>query len=351
MAGTKNGVSPEQDSITATKVACVQAGKMKKGIVDAAVYAGNKRLCDVSMEEAGEWARKPGHIVWIGLYEPDAALLAKMQKQFNLNPLAIEDANQTHQRTKVEQYGDSLFIVARTVEMVRKRITIHETHIFAGQGYVITIRHGASASYAPVRKRYETLVHPFKDNEQFIVYSLLDYIVDNYMPMIEYIHDEVETLEDRVMIGPLKTPEVERLHHIQRDLLRLRTAVAPMVEVCKRLEHGDLLPVPLDIQELFRDVTDHIRRVQDEIEILREVLVFTFEANMMMGQVAQGDITRKLAAWAAILAVPTAIAGIYGMNFKFMPETDWHFGYFTVLGLMLTICTTLYISFKRNGWL
>ncbi len=328
-----------------------KAGRTAKGIVNAAVYCGNKRLCDIALSEAGEWAKKPGHIVWIGLYEPGEALLSELQKQFSLSPLAIEDAKMKHQRTKVEQYGDSLFIVARTVQIVNKRISLHETHIFAGKGYVVTIRHGTSASYAPVRERYESLVHPYKDNEQFIVYSLLDYIVDAYQPIIDYVHQEVEHLEDQVMISPLNKSEVERLHGLQRDLLRLRTAVAPMVEVCKRLEHGDLLPVPADIQELFRDVTDHIRRVQDHIEVLREVMKFTFDANMMMGQALQAEITRKLAAWAAILAVPTAIAGIYGMNFKFMPELDWAYGYFVVLGGMIAICVGLFAAFKRNEWL
>ncbi|MEN3929962.1 magnesium/cobalt transporter CorA [Microvirga sp. W0021] len=320
-------------------------------IINAAVYQGNERLCSVNLDEAGEWAKKPDHIVWIGLYEPDEKILKKLQKQFNLNPLAIEDANQTHQRTKVEQYGDSLFIVARTLESQGKYIALHETHIFVGKGYVVTVRHGGSASYGPVRLRYESLVHPFKDNEQFITYSLLDFIVDNYIPVVERIHHDVEQLEDRITKGPFEAEDVEELHRLQRNLLRLRTAVAPMVEVCKRLEHGDLLPVPPDIQELFRDVTDHIRRVQDEIEVLREVLVFAFNTNMMLGQVAQGDITRKLAAWAAILAVPTAIAGIYGMNFQFMPETQWQYGYFAILAVMFTICTTLYLLFRKNDWL
>lgn len=347
MANKSADLSMQQHGPTAGAA----GSKCKRGVINAAVYCGTKRLCDITLAEAGEWAKKPGHIVWIGLYEPDAGLMHELQKQFNLNPLAIEDTNKKHQRTKVEQYGDSLFIVARTAELSHKRIVLHETHIFAGKGYVVTIRHGAGGSYAPVRERYESLVHPYKDKEQFIVYSLLDYIVDGYMPIIEQVHEEVEDLEDQVMEAPLNRAQVERLHFLQRDILRLRTAVTPMVEVCKRLEHGDLLPVPLDIQELFRDVTDHIRRVQDHIEVLREVMNFTFDANMMMGQAMQSDITRKLAAWAAILAVPTAIAGIYGMNFKFMPETDWHYGYFVILGLMATVCGSLYAAFKRNNWL
>jgi magnesium Mg(2+) and cobalt Co(2+) transport protein (corA) len=351
MSKKKTGTETAADSLHPNEVPCPRRQADSRGVVNAVVYAGNKRICDVDINEAGKWAQKPNHIVWIGLCEPKPDLLAELQKQFNLHPLAIEDANQSHQRTKVEQYGESLFIVARTAEMVRKRIVLHETHIFVGKGYVITIRHGGSPSYATVRTRYEAIVHPLKNSEQFIVYSLLDFIVDNYMPLIEILRDEVEELEDQIMLGPLDAAQVERLYHVQRDLLRLRTAVAPMFEVCKSLEHGDLLPVPLDLQEMFRDVTDHVRRVQDEVEILREVLVFAFEANMMMGQAAQSDVTRKLASWAAILAVPTAIAGIYGMNFKYIPETDWHYGYFTIVAIMFAICFSLFIAFKRNDWL
>jgi len=323
----------------------------KKGVVSAVVYSAEGKVADIKVGQAGEWATKPGHLVWIGLYEPDDKLLKEVQKQFCLHPLAIEDASKAHQRTKLEQYGDSLFIVARTAHLIKKRVAVDETHLFVGKGYVVTIRHGASPSYAPVRARYEALPRPLKEREEFIVYSLLDFIVDNYSPLIEIVHAEVEDIEDKVLLSPLPQAEVERLYHLRRDLLRLRNAVAPMVDVCRGLEHGEILPMRVSMQELFRDVTDHVRRMQEEIETLRQVLAFAFEANMMVGQAQQGSVTRNLASWAAILAVPTAIAGIYGMNFKYMPEIDWQYGYFAVLALMFGICTTLYFSFKRNGWL
>lgn len=326
-------------------------GNPKRGVVSAVVYSNEGKVADVPVDGAGEWAKKPGHLVWIGLYEPDVKLLKKVQKEFCLHPLAIEDASKAHQRTKLEQYGDSLFIVARTAHLVNKRVQLNETHLFIGKGYVVTIRHGASASYSPVRARYEALPRPLKEHEEFIVYSLLDFIVDNYTPLIASVHAEVEDIEDKVLLSPLRQEEVERLYHLRRDLLQLRNAVTPMVEVCRGLEHCDILSISTSMRELFRDVTDHITRMQDEIETLRQVLAFAFEANMMVGQAQQGNVTRNLASWAAILAVPTAIAGIYGMNFKYMPEIEWQYGYFAVLALMFGLCSTLYFSFKRNGWL
>ena len=298
------------------------------GLVAASVYAHGKRVADVAVEEAGAWSKRPGHIVWIGLFEPSHDLLARVQAQFDLHPLAIEDAGKPHQHPKVEQYGEALFIVARTAQIVDERIAFGETHIFVGHGYVVTVRHGASSSYAKVRER-----------------------VDNYMPVVETIHDEVEAIEDRVFGTVPNRTDGRRLYMLRRDLLRLRNAAAPMGNVCRRLEHAEVMAVDATMQPLFRDVTDHVHRVQEEIDMLREVLAFAFEASLMNGQAEQTSITRRLAAWAAILAVPTAIAGIYGMNFEHMPELAWTYGYFVVLGGITAICVTLYARLRHYGWL
>ena len=189
------------------------------------------------------------------------------------------------------------------------------------------------------------------NGEDYILYAILDFIVDNYMPVLETINAEVETLEDNVFVTALDQSKVQRLYMLRRDLLRLRNAALPLVEVCRRLEHADAKPIGAEMQPLFRDVTDHVRRIQDEIDALREVLAFAFEASLMTGQAQQTQITRRLAAWAAMLAVPTAIAGIYGMNFENMPELKWQYGYFVVVGGILAACVTLYIRFRRSGWL
>ena len=322
-----------------------------RGIVNAAVYVGGRKLADIAIEEAGKWSKRPGHLVWIGLFEPDDDRLEQVRQQFDLHPLAIEDAGKAHQHPKLEQYGDGVFIVARTAQMVEGRIAFGETHLFVGRGYVVSVRHGASVSYAAVRERCESCPTVLSQGEDYIAYAILDFIVDNYKPVVEKIHDEVELIEDSVLAATLRQADIERLYTLRRDLLRLRNAVGPLVEVCNRLEHAQLMPIDPEMRPHFRDVTDHVRRVREEIDALREVLAFAFEASLMTGQAQQNVVTRRLASWAAILAIPTAIAGIYGMNFKHMPELELTYGYYVVVGLILLACGTLYTQFRRFGWL
>jgi magnesium transporter len=202
-----------------------------------------------------------------------------------------------------------------------------------------------------VRKRCEGCPTTLSHGEDYILYAILDFIVDNYMPVLETVHSEVEAMEDRIFAAPLPNDEVKRLYTLRRELLQLRNAAAPLAEVCRRLEHAEVKPIDLEMQPLFRDVCDHVYRVKEELDALREVLAFTFEASLMMGQAQQTDITRRLAAWAAILAVPTAIAGIYGMNFEHMPELKWEYGYFFVLGFIAVVCCAMFWQLRRSGWL
>jgi magnesium transporter len=321
------------------------------GVVAAGVYAGGRKVTDIPIDQAGSWSKRSGHVVWIGLREPSEELLRRVQMQFGLHPLAIEDANHAHQHPKLEQYGDSAFIVARTAQMIDGRIAFGETHLFVGRGYVVSVRHGASTSYAKVRERCESCPAVLARGEHYILYAVLDFIVDNYMPVLEAIHAEVDAIEDNVLAGALKQPDIERLYLLRRDLLRLRNAIGPLVEVCQRLEHTGVLNIEAAMQPLLRDVSDHVGRVREEIDALREVLAFAFEASLMTGQAQQTAITRKLAAWAAILAVPTAVAGMYGMNFRNMPELEMEYGYFAVIGAVVAICATLFYRFRKNGWL
>ncbi len=325
--------------------------QIRPGVVAAAVYVNGQRIRDICIEEASEWRSRPNAVVWIGLHEPDEALLCQMQAEFNLHPLAIEDAANAHQRPKLEMYGDAVFIVARTAHMMDGEIVFGETHLFAGRGYVVSVRHGPSTSYGSVRQRCEATPSALAHGENFILYSILDFIVDNYMPVIEMMQDEIEELEDLVLREQLKKADIERLYLLRRKLLRLRNAVVPLVDVCRRYEHLDLPGMDTTLQSLFRDVTDHVRRVQEDIDALREVLAFAFEASVMIGQTEQTEIARKLASWAAILAVPTAIAGIYGMNFTDMPELHYEDGYYVVLAVIFTLCLGLYAFFRRKKWL
>lgn len=317
----------------------------------ASVYAGGRRVRDIAIEEAGAWAGKNGGIVWIGLREPSTDLLRRVQAELHLHELAIEDAGKAHQYPKVERYGDALFVVARTAQVIEGKIAFGETHIFVGKGYVVSVRHGPSTSYGAVRERVESCPTSLAQGEDYILYSILDFIVDNYTPVVETVQREADELEDGVLNKTLSESAVDRLYSLRRELLRLRKAVAPLVDVCHRLEHADESLIEPRMQPFFRDVSDHIRRVQEEIDSLREVLAFAFEASLMAGQAQQNAVTRKLAAWAAILAVPTAVAGIYGMNFQNMPELHWHYGYYAVIGAIAALCGWLYLRFKRYGWL
>jgi magnesium transporter len=333
-----------------TNTTTASPGNREPGVVASSVYAGGRRVNDIAIEEAGEWSKRPGHVVWIGLLEPSPDLLKRVQAQFGLHDLAIEDAGNAHQHPKIEQYGEALFVVARTAQTIDGRIAFGETHLFVGRGYVVSVRHGASRSYAAVRDRCESCPAVLSHGEDYILYAILDFIVDNYTPVLETVHAEVEAIEDSVFSKAAELVDIERLYMMRRDLLRLRNSVVPLVEVCRRLEHADVKAIDTAMQPLFRDVTDHVLRVQEEIDALREVLAFAFEASLMRGQAQQTAITRRLAAWAAILAVPTAIAGIYGMNFEHMPELKWQYGYLLVVSAIAVICGSLYWQFRRSGW-
>lgn len=321
------------------------------GIIAAGVYREGRRVRDIAIEEAGDWTGREGHVVWIGLLEPSRDLLLRVQRVFHLHDLAIEDAEHAHQRPKVEQYGDALLVVARTAQLIDGRVQFGETHIFLGKGYLVSVRHGASTSYTPVRRHWESCPAALGKGEDFILYALLDFIVDNYMPVLEAIEAEVEAIEDSVLVKPMAAAEIERLYALRRDLLRLRNAAGPLVDVCRRLTSAELPLIRPAIHAHLRDVTDNIRGVQERIDNLREVLAFAFEASLLMGQSQETMVGKKLASWAAMLAVPTAVAGVYGMNFEYMPWLKDHNAFWTIMGVMLVICSFMYWRFRKNGWI
>lgn len=320
-------------------------------VVASTAYRAGCRVADVPVTEAGAWAAREGHFVWIGLLEPDEPLLHEVKRQFSLHELAVEDALHAHQRPKVELYGDSLFMVLRTARMENGRLVLGETHVFAGRGYVVTVRHGASTTYSPVRARCESAPQLLSHGEDFVVYAVMDYVVDCYTPVLDEMAGMVEELEETLLTRPPSMTEIERIHQLRRDLERLRRAASPLLDVCSRLERFDLPMIDPEMRPYYRDVQDHVIRVNEQIGSLREILSFAFETSMVLAASRQNDVTRKLAAWAAILAVPTAIAGLYGMNFEHMPELHWRYGYPTVLAVIAAVCGTLYRRFRRMGWL
>jgi len=320
-------------------------------VMNCAIYGNGKRIEDVPFEHCGEHDRSDGRFVWIGLYEPEEELLLVAQRQFGLHDLAIEDAHKAHQRPKVELYGDSLFVVLRTAQLQDGRIVYGETHIFAGAGYLISVRHGASLSYTDARKRLERNPEMLKLGEQAALHAVIDFVADNFFPVIDEIARELTEIESHVLNATLDRAGIGRIYRLRQELLGMRNAVSPVLEVCSKLERLHCPILTPEIQPYIRDVQDHVMHVAEAIDNLRAGLAAAFETEMLLAGSRQNDIVRQLAAWAAILAVPTAVAGIYGMNFDNMPELRWEFGYLAVVAVIGAACSLLFWKFKRSGWL
>jgi len=323
------------------------------GVVNCAAYAGGRRVADVALDDISEVIEQPDRFVWIGLHEPDERLLRLVQKEFGLHDLAVEDALRAHQRPKLERYDDSLFVVLRTIVLDggERRIGFGETHIFVGARYIVAVRHGATSGYADVRARCEANPAQLAKGSGFVLYALMDFIVDQYFPVVDHLEDELEVLEDRIFGETFSRETTARIYRLKRDLLDVKRAVSPLVDVCNRLMRFDLDLIPEDTRPYFRDVYDHVIRINEMVDALRELLTTALEANLSLISVSQNEAMKRLAGWAAIIAVPTMIAGVYGMNFRFMPELDWRWGYPAIMALMLAACGFLYYRFKRSGWL
>jgi magnesium transporter len=322
-------------------------------VIDCAAYCGGARVADLGIEQIRGALSRDDQFVWLGLYEPEQDVLRKVQQQFGLHDLAVEDAYNAHQRPKLELYEDSLFVVLRTAHMSAssKQLEFGETHIFLGRNYLVTVRHGSLRSHIGVRQRCESTPHLLSKGPGYVLYALMDFVVDQYLPVVQQIEEEVEDLED-VIFGMVDTGEAtSRIYQLKRDLLSLRRAVTPLVEVCNRLMRFDLPHIPEDTRVYFRDVYDHIVRLNETIDAQRELLTTALEAHLSLMSHAQNEHMKRITAWAAMIAVPTMIAGIYGMNFKNMPELGWAYGYHISIVVMIAACVGLYVGFKRSGWL
>jgi magnesium transporter len=322
-----------------------------KGVVACAAYGGGNRVCDLPFDMEQLQLPSGADFIWIGLHDPEPAALNRLQERFSLHPLAVEDAARAHQRPKIDIYGDHLFIVLRTARLVNGEIEYGETHVFAGRGFVISVRHGASSSYAEVRTRLERRPQMLQLGEQAAVHAIVDFVADNFFPVIDDIAQELREIESRVLDETLDRDMVSRIYQLRRELRVMRGTVLPLLEVSSRLERLDMPLLTPEIRPYFRDVHDHVQRVSESIDDLREGLAAAFETEFLLAGVRQNNIVRQLAAWAAILAVPTAIAGIYGMNFENMPELRWAYGYFAVLGVIAGACGFLFWRFRKSGWL
>ncbi|HET6588261.1 MAG TPA: magnesium/cobalt transporter CorA [Oleiagrimonas sp.] len=316
-----------------------------------AYHHDGRRIGDISIDAISDTMEDPDAFVWVGLHDPGEALLEKLQAEFNLHDLAIEDAQSAHQRTKIEAYGDSLFIVVQTAQLMEGCIAFGETHIFLGPRYLITVRHGASLSYAPARRRCEASPELLALGPSYGLYAILDFIVDNYLPIVSDFREELQELEQDIFAETFRRDTIKRLYDMQRELLTLRLAVAPLQDVTNQLVHLHPQLIRDETRAYFRDVYDHVFRVNEGTSAMREMLSGAMNVNLSLVTFGQNEVVKKLAGWAAMLAVPTLITGWYGMNFAHMPELTRPWAYPSVLVFTLAVCGGLYYLLRRARWL
>lgn len=322
------------------------------GVVNCVAYrADGSRIGDITLDAISDVLQEPGTFVWVGLHEPDEALLLKLQQEFDLHDLAVEDAHKAHQRTKLEAYGDSLFLVVQTAQLLDGNLAFGETQIFFGARYLVTVRHGASLSYAPARRNCEQAQALMRYGPSYGLYGVLDFIVDNLLPIVRDFREELHRLEADIFAETFKRSTVRRLYDMQRDLMTLRLAVAPLQDITSQLVrlHPQLIPDPL--RAYFRDVYDHVFRVNESIGAMREMLAAAINVNLSLVTFGQNEVMKKLAGWAAMLAAPTLLTSWYGMNFTHMPELNQPWAYPVIIALMVGVVGTIYGWLKRAKWL
>lgn len=321
-------------------------------VVNCVAYRSDgKRIGDVGIDAISEVLKEPDTFVWVGLHEPDASLLLKLQEEFDLHDLAIEDAQSAHQRTKIEAYGNSLFIVVQTAQLDGGHIAFGETHIFLGARYLVTVRHGASLSYAPARRSCEHTPDLLSQGPSYGLYSVLDFIVDNLLPIVRDFREELQELEQDIFAASFNRDTVRRLYDMQRDLLTLRLAVSPLQDVISQLVRLHPQLIPDELRAYFRDVHDHATRVNDATGSMREMLTAAINVNLSLVTFGQNEVMKKLAGWAAMLAAPTLITSWYGMNFTHMPELAASWSYPVIIGVVACVVSGIYLALKRAKWL
>jgi magnesium transporter len=326
---------------------------MTHGIINSIAYDSNgMRIDRVELNASREFlAANPQAFLWIGLHEPDADALALLQSQFDLHELAVEDALCAHQRPKIEVYGNQRFVVVHTAEREGSRIVFGETHLFVGARFLISVRHGPSHSYASMRQRVEARPQQLAHGPSYPLYAVLDFIVDNYVPIVEDFKQTLHQLEADIFLPHYKRGTIKRLYVLKRELITLRLASSPLQDIVQELSHATDELVHASIQPYFRDIADHCTRINEAIDALNELLSSAIQVNLSLVTVKQNEVVKRLAGWAALLALPTLITGVFGMNFKFMPELSLPYAYPTMLALTGLACLKLHSMLRRAGWM
>jgi magnesium transporter len=321
-------------------------------VVNSIAYGRDGRRREITLDEISDvLAVDDGSFVWVGLYNPDPSLLDKLQEEFGLHDLAVEDARNAHQRPKIEAYGDSLFVVAHTAQMVAGKISFGETHLFVGPRYLVTLRHGASLSYAPVRARAEREPALLALGPGYALYAVLDFIVDNFLPIVDEFRDQLNALEQDIFAETYKRDTVRKLYDLKRELTRMRLAVTPMQDITGQLTRVHMDLVGEEMRLYYRDVYDHVLRVNDAVDTLREMLTAAMSVNLSLVTVAQGEVVKRLAGWAGLLAAPTLIASWYGMNFTHMPELAGRWSYAVLVAGTTVVVGVLFVLLRRARWI
>lgn len=323
-----------------------------KEIINCAAYQSGRRIADVELSSVHEVLKKSNQFVWIGLHEPSQQVLQQVQEEFNLHDLAIEDAQLAHQRPKIELYGDTIFIVMRTAHKNQQNhIEFGETHLFVGKNFIVSVRHGSQVPYTEVRARCEAMPDLLNKGQGFVLYAIMDFIVDRYLPVVNDLEKDLETIEDKIFKEKPNRETTEQIYQLKRELLEIKRAVSPLIDICNRLMRFDMKSISAETQPYFRDIYDHVIRINEIVENTRELLNTALEANFSLISISQNDTSKKFAGWAAIFAVPTMVAGFWGMNFRFMPETEFEYGFYLVIIGTIAACGLLYYLFKRSDWL
>ena len=325
-------------------------------LISCVAYQNGKKLADIPIEDISEYVSQPDCFVWVALFEPSIEELDQMAEEFSLHELAVDDARHGHQRPKIEEYGDSLFAVLHTIEREKApdgsdELVTGEVDMFVGVNYVLTVRHRTHVGFAAVRARTEREPELLRHGSGYVFYAVMDNVVDRYFPVIDALETELEKIEEQIFERNAARSNIEALYALKQKLMTLKHAVDPLMEATGRLYGGRVPQICAGMNEYFRDVYDHLHRIHSSIEGIREMLTTAIQVNLGMISLSESEVTKKLAAWAAIIAVPTMVAGIYGMNFKNMPELNWEYGYFLVVAAILAACGTLFVRFRQNHWI
>ena len=320
-------------------------------IMKCVAYKNGISLGDLSIEAISEVLKHEDTFVWLGLREADSDLLARIQEEFGLHELAVEDARSAHQRPKIEEYGESLFLVLHTAVLEANSVNFGETHIFVGSRFLVTVRHGSSMSLNKVRMRCESMPTQLAKGPSFALYCIMDFIVDNYMPVVEGLQERFDLLEQAIFQQRPSRKTLEGLYELKGELLSLHAAITPLIDIYNELMRFHKGFVGKEVRVYFRDIADHIKRIDQSIDTTREMLVAAMQVHLTFETVRQNEVVKGLAGWGAILAIPTMVFSWFGMNFKYMPELDWKYSYPVVMVVVLLGSLLLYLRLKRRGWL